>query len=91
VVANPSGHPHLSERRGLNNEPHLMTTTETFQYRGYEIVPRRQWSQWCASVYPTRSDLPLLLRSTLRTMADRKEEALAKAKQRIDLELATNS
>jgi hypothetical protein len=67
-----------------------MTTTETFQYRGYEIVPRRQWSQWCASVYPTRSDLPLLLRSTLRTMANRKEDALAKAKQRIDRELAIN-
>jgi hypothetical protein len=66
-----------------------MTITESFQYRGYEIVPRRQWSQWCASVYPTRSDLPLLLRITLRTMANRKEDALAKAKQRIDRELAT--
>jgi hypothetical protein len=63
-----------------------MTITESFHYRGYEIVPRRQW---CASVYPTRSDLPLLLRITLRTMANRKEDALAKAKQRIDRELAT--
>jgi hypothetical protein len=61
-----------------------MTITESCQYRGYEIVPRRQWSQWCASVYPTRSDLPLLLRSTLRTMADRKEGAVAKAKHHID-------
>src|SRR3977135_3458438 len=35
-----------------------MTTTETSRYRGYDIMPRRQWSQWCVSVYPTRSDTP---------------------------------
>jgi hypothetical protein len=61
-----------------------MTTTETCQYRGYDIVPRRQWSQWCVSVYPTRADLPILSRSTLRTLTPRKEEALAEARKRID-------
>ena len=28
--------------------------SEICQYRGYEIVPRREWSQWCVSVYPMR-------------------------------------
>jgi hypothetical protein len=44
-------------------------TTETCRYRGYDIVPNRQWSQWCVSVYTTRADLPLFSRSTLRTLA----------------------
>jgi hypothetical protein len=61
-----------------------MTITEACRYRGYDIVPRRQWSQWCVSVYATRADLPLLSRSTLRTLAPRKEDALAEAKERID-------
>ena len=59
-------------------------TTETCRYRGYNIVPNRQWSQWCVSVYTTRADLPLFSRSTLRTLALRKEEAVAEAKQCID-------
>ena len=58
--------------------------TETCRYRGYDIVPNRQWSQWCVSVYTTRADLPLFSRSTLRTLALRKEEAVAEAKQCID-------
>ena len=49
--------------------PTQMTTTETCRYRGYDIVPNRQWSQWCVSVYATRADLPLFSRSTLRTLA----------------------
>jgi hypothetical protein len=61
-----------------------MTVTETFRYRGYDIVPMRQWSQWCVSVYATRPDLPLFSRSTLRTLAARKEDAMAEAKQGID-------
>ena len=61
-----------------------MITAEIRKYRGYEIVPQRQWSQWCVSVYATRADLPLLSSSTLRTLAPRKEEAVAEAKQRID-------
>jgi hypothetical protein len=31
-----------------------MTTTHTYCYRGYEIVPTRQWASWCASIYATR-------------------------------------
>ena len=27
-----------------------MTTTHTYCYRGYEIVPTRQWANWCASI-----------------------------------------
>jgi len=66
---------------GLMNEPDVqMTTTETSRYRGYDIVPRRQWSQWCVSVYPTR--LPMLSRSTLRSLTPRKEDALADARKR---------
>jgi hypothetical protein len=61
-----------------------MTTTETCRYRGYDIVSDRQWSRWCVSVYATRADLPLFSRSTLRTLALRKEEAVAEAKQCID-------
>ena len=65
-----------------------MTTTNTYHYRGYEIVPTRQWANWCASIYATRADLPLISRSTLRTLAPGKEEAVAKAKQKIDRVLA---
>ena len=61
-----------------------MTTTDDNRYRGYDIVPMRQWSQWCASVHPTRADLPILPRSTLNTLAPRKEDAVAVAKQSID-------
>ena len=53
--------------------------SESCRYRGYEIVLRREWSQWCASVYPTRPDLPIMVRSTLRTLMPRKDEALAEA------------
>jgi hypothetical protein len=60
----------------------------TYRYRGYEIVPTRQWASWCVSIYATRSDLPLLTRSTLRTLASRKEEAVSQAKQSIDHFLA---
>jgi hypothetical protein len=65
-----------------------MTKTERRHYRGYEIVPQRQWSSWCAGIYPTRADLPLLPRSTLETLAGRKAEAVAEAKQAIDEILA---
>jgi hypothetical protein len=27
-----------------------MATTETRRYRGYDIVPMRQWSQWCVGI-----------------------------------------
>jgi hypothetical protein len=65
-----------------------MTTTNTYHYRGYEIVPTRQWARWCASIYTTRADLPLISRSTLRTLAPSKSEAVAEAKKKIDRVLA---
>ena len=65
-----------------------MTTTGTNRYRGYDIVPMRQWSQWCVGIYPTRADLPILPRSTLSTMAPQKEVAVEEAKQKIDRILA---
>ena len=67
-----------------------MATTETRRYRGYDIVPRRQWAQWCVSVYPTRADLPILSRSTLRSLTPRKEEAVKEARQRIDRVLSSS-
>ena len=48
-----------------------MATTETRQYRGYKIVPMRQWANWCAA-FPTRADLPFLTHSTHSTLAARK-------------------
>ena len=65
-----------------------MTATETYRYRGYEIVPMWQWSSWCAGVYSTRADLPIMTQSTLATLAGEKEEAIAEAKHRIDVLLA---
>ena len=67
-----------------------MTTTHTFHYRGYEIVAQRQWASWCASIYATRADLPLMSRSTLRTLAPGKEAAVAEAIHSIDEVLARN-
>ena len=58
-----------------------MTTTETYRYRGYDIVPMWQWSSWCTGVYSTRADLPILPRSTLSTLASRKEDAVTEAKR----------
>ncbi len=68
-----------------------MIMMETCRYRGYEIVPRRHRSQWCVSVYPLRSDLPILSRSTLRSLMPRKDEAIEAARQRIDRLLATGA
>ena len=65
-----------------------MATTEIRRYRGYDIVPMRQWSQWCVGIYPTRTDLPILTRSTLSNLAAKKEDAVAEAKQKIDSILA---
>jgi hypothetical protein len=65
-----------------------MTMTEISQYRGYEIAPKRQWSSWCVGIYPTRADLPILPRSTLSILARRKADAVAEAKQTIDLLLS---
>jgi hypothetical protein len=61
-----------------------MATTQAFHYRGYEVVPKRQWANWCVGIYAMRADLPLMTQSTLRTLAPRKEEAVAEAKHTID-------
>jgi hypothetical protein len=61
-----------------------MTTAGTSRYRGYDIVPTRQWSRWCVGIYPTRADLPILARSTLSTMAADKRVAVEEAKKKID-------
>ena len=63
-----------------------MATTET---RREQIMPMRQWESWCAEAYPTRSDLPFLGQSPLRSLAPRKEDAVAEAKQSIDRILAS--
>ena len=59
-------------------------STETYQYRGYDIVPMWQWSSWCTGIYARRVDLPIMSRSTLSTMAPEKDEAVAEAKHCID-------
>ena len=61
-----------------------MATTEARQYRGYEIVPMRQWEGWCAEAYSTRPDRPLLTQSALDTLASGKEAAVSEAKRSID-------
>ena len=61
-----------------------MTTTHTYHYRGYDIVPQRQWASWRVGIYATRANLPLMSQSTLRTLAPRKEDAVAEAKHSID-------
>jgi hypothetical protein len=66
-----------------------MATSETRQYRGYKIVPMRQWASWCAEAYPMQADLPFLAQPTLRTLASSKEAAVAEAKQSIDRILAS--
>jgi hypothetical protein len=66
-----------------------MATTASRQYRGYEIVPMRQWEGWCAEAYPTRADRPFLTQSALDTLAPRKESAVAEAKRSIDRLLAS--
>jgi hypothetical protein len=86
IILNPVSVAALASNRGpaVFARPTRMTTTQTYRYRGYEIVPKRQWSQWCVSVYATRADLPLFASSTLRTLTPQREDAVADAKQSID-------
>ena len=60
-----------------------------YQYRGYQIEIRREWSNWCVSVYPLQADLPILPRSTLHTLTSREADAVAEAKRNIDRLLAS--
>jgi len=66
-----------------------------YEYRGYRIEARREWSNWCAnwcvSVYPLHPDLPILARSTLRTVTPQKDDAVNEAKQHIDRLLSPNN
>ena len=62
---------------------------ESHQYRGYQIEPRREWSNWCVRVQPMRPDLPILPRSILRSLTPRNDDALTKAKKIIDRILST--
>ena len=61
-----------------------------YEYRGYWINARREWSNWCASwcvtVYPLQPDLPILARSTLHM--SQKDDAVNEAKYQIDRLLA---
>jgi hypothetical protein len=54
------------------------------QYRGYRIETRREWSNWCVTVYPLQPDLPILPRSTLHTLTPHEDDAVKEAKQHID-------
>jgi hypothetical protein len=62
---------------------------ESHQYRGYQIEPRREWSNWCVIVQPLRPDLPILPHSVLRSLTPRKDDAVIKAKKTIDRILST--
>jgi hypothetical protein len=57
---------------------------ERHRYRGYQIEPRREWSNWCVIVQPMRPDLPILHQSILRSLTPRKDDAVTKAKKSID-------
>jgi len=57
---------------------------ESYQYRGYQIEARREWSNWCVSVYRTRPELPILPQPTLHVLTTLKDDALVEAKQSID-------
>ena len=63
---------------------------ENYRYRGYQIETWREWSNWCVSVHPMRSDLPILPQSTLRTLTPRKDDAVTEAKQSIDRILSSD-
>jgi hypothetical protein len=62
---------------------------ESHQYRGYQIEPRREWSNWCVRVQPMRPDLPILPQSILHSLTPRKDDAVTKAKKIIDRILST--
>jgi hypothetical protein len=66
------------------NEGTWEARMESCQYRGYQIEARREWSNWCVSVYRTRPELPILPQPTLHVLTTLKDDALVEAKQSID-------
>ena len=56
---------------------------ESCQYRGYQIETRREWSNWCVSVYRTRSNLPILPQPTLHILTPREDDAVAQEQLRL--------
>jgi hypothetical protein len=80
----PGGGKKMSDRGACRFLEALMSSTQSTQYRGYEIVAQRQWSSWCARIYPTRTDLPIWTGSALETLATRKADAISEAKLSID-------
>ena len=48
---------------------------ERFPYRGYDILPSRQWSNWC---------VPFVSRSRLDILRPRLQDAINEAKMAID-------
>jgi len=58
--------------------------TQRFPYRGYDILPMRQWSNWCVGIYPTHAELPFVSRSTLDILRPHLQDAIDEAKQAID-------
>jgi len=64
-----------------------MTRSETIRYRGYDIVPRREWSKWCVMSSPRGPTCPYCHNPHWHVNS-RKEEALVEAKQSIDQILA---
>ena len=63
---------------------------ERFPYRGYDILPSRQWSNWCVSIYPTHPELPFVSRSTLDILRPHLQDAINEAKIAIDRALEDN-
>ena len=57
---------------------------ERFYYRGYDILPKRQWPNWCVGIYPTRAELPFLPRSTLDILRPHLRDVIDEAKRSID-------
>jgi hypothetical protein len=68
----------------LLQSPKEAEPVESCQYRGYQIEAYREWSNWCVSVYRTRSNIPILPQPNLHTLTERKEDAVGEAKQCID-------
>ena len=61
-----------------------MTEQKTSRYRGYEINPHLECSQWSVTIHPMRPELPILSHATLGAVHVDREEAVADARRHID-------